>query len=81
MAVDRDLPWLHGDEPGAARAGRTRIRGRGIEIMSADDVAAVVVRSIDERANGAQWVIWPGQEPHRYEWALPVDFPEVVTRP
>ena len=60
---------------------RTRIRGLGIEIMSADDVAAVVMRSIDERANGAQWVIWPGQEPHRYEWALPVDFPEVVTRP
>ena len=60
---------------------RARIVALGLEIMSADDVAAVVVRSLEERVNGAQWVIWPGQEPHRYEWALPVDFPEAVTRP
>ena len=60
---------------------RPRIIGLGLEILSVDDVAAVVVRSLDERVNGAQWVVWPGQEPHPYEWALPVVFPDVVTRP
>ena len=40
----------------------------GLEIMSPGHVADVVARSIADRVQGAQWVIWPGLEPHAYEW-------------
>ena len=46
----------------------------GLDIMSPDHVANVVARSIDERVQGAQWVIWPGTEPHAYEWNPAIDF-------
>lgn len=36
--------------------------------LAPEHVAGVVGRSIRERVQGAQWVIWPGQEPHAYEW-------------
>lgn len=45
----------------------------GLEIMSPDHVADVVARSVAERVQGAQWVIWPGVDPHTYEWNPAVD--------
>jgi NAD(P)-dependent dehydrogenase (short-subunit alcohol dehydrogenase family) len=43
----------------------------GIELMSTAHVADVVVRALVERRQGAQWVIWPGQEVAPYEWSAP----------
>lgn len=40
----------------------------GLEIMPTDHVAGVVTRALHERVQGAQWVVWPGVEPHVYEW-------------
>ena len=40
----------------------------GMQIMSADHVAGVVIRALTERVQGAQWVAWPGSEPRAYEW-------------
>ncbi len=40
----------------------------GLEIMTTEHVAGVVARALRERVHGAQWVIWPGTEPHVYEW-------------
>lgn len=52
---------------------RTAIGAFGLEIMPAEHVAAVVTRALDERVQGAQWVIWPGVEPHVYRWNSPLD--------
>jgi Short-chain alcohol dehydrogenase of unknown specificity len=41
----------------------------GLEIMPTEHVAGVVTRALEERVQGAQWVIWPGMEPRVYEWA------------
>ena len=32
-------------------------------------VSDVVARALDERVNGAQWVVWPGVPVAPYEWA------------
>jgi len=45
----------------------------GLEIMPTEHVAGVVTRALEERVQGAQWVIWPGTEPHVYEWNPAVD--------
>ena len=29
------------------------------------------MRALDERVNGAQWVVWAGQPVAQYEWADP----------
>lgn len=44
----------------------------GLEIMPTDHVAGVVTRALEERVQGAQWVIWPGMEPRVYEWNPPI---------
>lgn len=44
----------------------------GLEIMPTDHVAGVVMRSLAERVQGAQWVVWPGIEPRVYEWNPPI---------
>lgn len=48
----------------------------GLELMPTDHVAAVVTRALEERVQGAQWVIWPGIEPRVYEWNPPLTEPE-----
>ena len=53
-------------------AGRRRLAELGLDLLAPEDVAAVVARAVDERANGAQWTVWPGQEAARYEWAWPI---------
>jgi NAD(P)-dependent dehydrogenase (short-subunit alcohol dehydrogenase family) len=40
----------------------------GHEIMPTEHVAGVVTRALEQRVQGAQWVIWPGVEPRIYEW-------------
>jgi hypothetical protein len=32
----------------------------------------VVTRALDERVQGAQWVVWPGVEPRVHEWNQPI---------
>ncbi len=49
----------------------------GLEIMTPEHVADVVGRSLTERVQGAQWVIWPGQEPRPYEPSPAIDAPAV----
>jgi NAD(P)-dependent dehydrogenase (short-subunit alcohol dehydrogenase family) len=51
---------------------RSLIAIAGLEIMPTAHVADVVARALDERANGAQWVIWPGVEPRVYAWNPPI---------
>jgi NAD(P)-dependent dehydrogenase (short-subunit alcohol dehydrogenase family) len=48
---------------------KDRIVGLGFDIMSPEHVADVVVRSIHERVQGAQWVVWPGSPVRPYEWS------------
>ena len=52
---------------------RALIELRGLPLMAPEQVADVVLRSVRERVQGAQWVIWPGQEPNVYEWNPGVD--------
>ena len=47
---------------------REHISALGLDIMSPEHVASVVVQSLEERPHGGQWVIWPGVEPRAYEW-------------
>ncbi len=49
-------------------AVRDQINAIGIDLMSPGHVAGVVMRTLEERPHGGQWVIWPGVEPHTYEW-------------
>jgi NAD(P)-dependent dehydrogenase (short-subunit alcohol dehydrogenase family) len=49
----------------------------GLEIMPTERVAAVVMRSLSERVQGAQWVVWPGIEPSVYEWNSPFDLDSI----
>lgn len=44
----------------------------GLEIMPAEHVAGVVTRALEERVQGAQWVVWPGVEPRVYDWNPPI---------
>ena len=50
---------------------RQRVAALGFGLLTPAEVAEGVVRALDERVNGAQWVIWAGQPVARYEWALP----------
>ena len=44
----------------------------GLEIMPTEHVAGVVARALDERVQGAQWVVWPGVEPRVHTWNPPI---------
>lgn len=56
-------------------AARARIGDIGLEIMPTDRIADVVTRSLHERVQGAQWVVWPGVETGIYEWHPAVTMP------
>ncbi len=47
---------------------RELIGARGLPLMTPEFVADVVAQSLAERAQGAQWVVWPGLEPRVYRW-------------
>ena len=50
----------------------------GLEIMTPEHVADVVRPvAATERVQGAQWVIWPGQEPCPYQPDPAIDRPAV----
>lgn len=51
---------------------RELIHTIGLDIMPAEHVAGVVTRALEERVQGAQWVVWPGVEPRVYEWNPPI---------
>jgi NAD(P)-dependent dehydrogenase (short-subunit alcohol dehydrogenase family) len=48
---------------------KSMISGAGLEIMTTEHVADVVVRALTERVQGAQWVIWPDRPVDTYQWA------------
>ncbi len=54
---------------------RAMIGELGLEIMHPERIADTVARSLDERVQGAQWVIWPGVETGRYDWNPAVGLP------
>jgi NAD(P)-dependent dehydrogenase (short-subunit alcohol dehydrogenase family) len=58
-----------------------RVAALGVRVLDPAEVAAVVGQALDERVNGAQWVIWAGQPPHNYEWAPPIDLSALVPGP
>ena len=43
--------------------------------MPPERIADTVTRSLDERVQGAQWVVWPGVESFVYDWNPAVEFP------
>jgi NAD(P)-dependent dehydrogenase (short-subunit alcohol dehydrogenase family) len=47
---------------------RPLIEEGGLTLMTPEHVAEVVVRSLTDRVQGAQWVVWPGVEPRTYRW-------------
>ncbi len=47
---------------------RSIVEQRGLPLMEPDHIAEVVVRSLTERVQGAQWIVWPGIEPRVYRW-------------
>lgn len=47
---------------------RLFIEMAGLEIMPTSHVADVVARALDERIQGAHWIVWPGIEPRVHEW-------------
>lgn len=55
--------------------GKEMVRQMGFGLLDPAEVGEVVVRSVHERPNGGQWVIWSGAEPRLYEWN-PVDPPQ-----
>jgi NAD(P)-dependent dehydrogenase (short-subunit alcohol dehydrogenase family) len=61
--------------------GRDRVAGLGYGILDAAEVADVVGRALDERVNGAQWVVWSGLPTSCYEWAMPIEIPAPTPGP
>lgn len=58
-----------------AEDAREMIGSLELEIMPTAHVADVVTRSLHERVQGAEWVIWPGIEPYVYESRSPLEPP------
>ncbi len=54
---------------------KDRITGLGVGILDPTDIGDVVLRSLAERVQGAEWVAWAGLEPRRYEWAPALPIP------
>jgi NAD(P)-dependent dehydrogenase (short-subunit alcohol dehydrogenase family) len=51
---------------------KDRITGNGIELLTPEAVADVMIRALTERRNGAQWVLWPGLDAAEYSWNDPI---------
>jgi NAD(P)-dependent dehydrogenase (short-subunit alcohol dehydrogenase family) len=47
---------------------KTNLQSLGVELLTADRVADTMIRAIEARKNGAQWVVWGGYEDEEYEW-------------
>ena len=59
---------------------RAMVGELGLDIMPVERVSSVVVRSLAERVQGAQWVVWPGTDPAPYEWNPPFE-PDAMLEP
>ena len=44
------------------------LQALGVELLTAERVAETMMRAIEQRKNGAQWVVWGGYEDEQYEW-------------
>lgn len=51
---------------------KDRITEAGLELLTPEAVAEVMVRALTERRNGAQWVLWPGLPADEYSWNDPI---------
>ena len=51
---------------------KDRITENGIELLTPEAVAEVMIRALTERRNGAQWVLWPGLDGAEYTWNDPI---------
>jgi NAD(P)-dependent dehydrogenase (short-subunit alcohol dehydrogenase family) len=51
------------------------ITSLGLELLTVDRVVGTMLRALEERQNGAQWVVWPGQEDRCYEWTPLIELP------
>ncbi len=51
---------------------KDRITEAGLELLTPEAVAEVMVRALTERRNGAQWVLWPGLPADEYSWHEPI---------
>ena len=51
---------------------KDRITEIGLELLTPESVAEVMVRALTERRNGAQWVLWPGLAAAEYSWNDPI---------
>ena len=47
---------------------KVNLQALGVELLTAERVAETMMRAIEERTNGAQWVVWGGYEDEQYEW-------------
>ena len=47
---------------------KTNLKSLGVELLTAEQVADTMMRAIELRKNGAQWVVWGGYEDEQYEW-------------
>jgi NAD(P)-dependent dehydrogenase (short-subunit alcohol dehydrogenase family) len=47
---------------------KENLHNLGVELLTAERVADTMLRAIEARQNGAQWVVWEGYEDERYEW-------------
>ena len=47
---------------------KTNLQSLGVELLTAERVAETMLRAIEARENGAQWVVWGGYEDEKYEW-------------
>lgn len=47
---------------------KTNLQALGVELLTAERVAETMLRAIEARENGAQWVVWGGYEDEKYEW-------------
>jgi len=47
---------------------KTNLQALGVELLTAERVAETMLRAIETRENGAQWVVWGGYEDEKYEW-------------
>ena len=51
-----------------ARGRKGQSAALGVELLTAERVAETMMRAIEERTNGAQWVVWGGYEDEQYAW-------------
>ena len=57
------------DTPILGEEGRARLQGSGFPLLSPEEVAEVVVATVESGGTGQAWVCQPGREPEPYRFA------------